>query len=146
MDALIQQYKGLCADACHFDNKMWIIPTGTASVTLLALHALIETTDPFISLFAPIANLLVTVIFIHVFAKYRAFQTTNDLCLKELREKIPGLIDAPFMANLRNERLGYDVFWLVRFVSQYSGCVLWMCFMLLILTGDIAIPIWVLVR
>jgi len=116
----IDQYKELCADGRHLDNKMWLLPTTAFTILILGDKA-VEGID--LNCVAALVAFAVTAAYLAIFVafvKYRAYQLENQRAILKLTESITEFTEVKQYALLPRSRDPSDR-WFIRLVTAFSA-------------------------
>ncbi len=92
-EALIEQYKELCSDSRHYDQKLWLIPSAAYTTSALFYNALFNVNyDINVRVMLASLNVIIFSGFILQYIKDRAFQLELQGGVTKVQEKILGMV------------------------------------------------------
>ncbi|MBI5353850.1 MAG: hypothetical protein HZB50_14500 [Chloroflexi bacterium] len=92
-EALIEQYKELCSDSRHYDQKLWLIPSAAYTTSALFYNALFNINyDINVRIMLASLNVMIFSGFLLQYIKDRAFQLELQSGVTKVQEKILGMM------------------------------------------------------
>ena len=102
MTNLIEQYKELCNDSRHYDQKLWLIPSAAYTVSALFYSVIFDLSRNLdVRLLLSLVNTLIFSGFLLQYVKDRTFQLEIQNAINKAQEQMPDMVK----------------------VSQYSGMI-----------------------
>lgn len=134
------QYKELCANSRHHDNRLWIIPTTAYTLALVGLKYAFETSNRVACIAAALLVVLLFSGFLWQFVRYVAYGHASNLDIKKIETK----------AQLENVVHNYGLNkapdgtkrWFIRLGARFSAATVMFYVMLLTWLGLISIAVY----
>lgn len=145
MPRLVDQYKELCNDSRHYDQKLWIIPGAAYTLSALFYKVIIETTVLNGKVFLSLLNTLIFSGFLFQYVKDRAFQLEIQTALKKIQDRNKNeLINvAQYTGELENDT---NDRWFIRVTKKHSAANYVFYVMFITLLVDIVIAVHFLLK
>jgi hypothetical protein len=140
-----EQYKQLCSNGRHYDQKLWLVPSAAYAVSAL-LYSIIFSPDtpPIARLFLSVASAVIFSGFIFQYVKDRAFQLEGQAMINEMHELYPDLLrGSEYSGALKGDPKDR---WFIRVTRRQSAANFVFYIMLTTLMGQAGVALYWLLR